>query len=58
MKSKELLRALKKDGWQIERIKGSHYVLKKNARVIILPMHNREMPKGLAEDILKRAGIK
>lgn len=29
MKGKELVKLLKKDGWEVVRVKGSHHVMKK-----------------------------
>ena len=61
MKSNELLRIVKKDGWYIVRQAGSHVILrhpvKKNQ--IVVPDHgSKEIGKGLAQSILKQAGLK
>ncbi len=60
MKPKDLLKMLEADGWQIERIRGSHYILKhptKPGRPVI-PMHNKDMKSGTFNNILQQAGIK
>jgi len=58
VKDKDVLKLLLKDGWVIDRISGSHHILKKNEQHISLPIHNREVPKGLLNAILKQAGLK
>ncbi len=58
MKGIELVKLLEKHGWQVDRINGSHYVMKKGSATEIIPVHNRDIPKGLCNAILKRAGLK
>lgn len=57
MKDKELLRILKKNGWQERRIQGSHHILEKDERIEVVPVHGREVPTGLLKKILKRTGL-
>lgn len=58
MKDKDLLKLLLKNGWKVERIKGSHYILKKGEQVETIPIHGKDMKKGLENAILKRTGLK
>ncbi len=58
MKDKELLRLLQKSGWKIDRINGSHYILVKDSQMVSLPVHGKDMKKGLETAILKKAGLK
>jgi predicted RNA binding protein YcfA (HicA-like mRNA interferase family) len=59
MTGKELLRLLRKNGWSIERINGSHHVLRKGEQTITVPIHgNTDMKKGLLLHILKQTGLK
>lgn len=63
MKCSELLRKFKKAGWIITRQgKGSHVILEhadKPGVLIIFSDHgSAEMGKGLAEKLMKRAGLK
>jgi predicted RNA binding protein YcfA (HicA-like mRNA interferase family) len=58
MTSKELLKKLLVDGWVIDRIKGSHHVIKKGNMTEIIPMHNKDIATGLLNKILKRTGLK
>lgn len=57
---KELVSLLKKHGWNIARIEGSHHILIKPGReeVISVPVHgNSDLKIGLVHNILKTAGI-
>lgn len=58
MKDKDLLKLLKKNGWQLSRISGSHHVLQKEGKIISLPIHGRDVPTGLLNQILKESGLK
>ena len=58
MRAIELIKALLKKGWVIERIHGSHYVLKKGEQTEVIPAHGgKDLPKGLAEAIKKRRNL-
>lgn len=58
MKDKDLLKLLKKNGWQLSRISGSHHVLQKEGKIISLPIYGRDVPTGLLNQILKESGLK
>ncbi|TEB13901.1 YcfA-like protein [Pelotomaculum sp. FP] len=58
MKGKELVKLLQQKGWQINRINGSHYVMKLDSQTEIIPVHNTDIPTGLLNKILKRTGLK
>jgi len=61
MKSNELLRLMKKDGWFEIRQKGSHIIMKHPTKpnIIPVPFHaSKEMKKGTLQAILKLAEIK
>jgi len=57
--SKEMVKLLKRNGFRIVGQTGSHMKLKNinTGVVIIVPIHCREMKKGLELSILKKAGI-
>lgn len=60
MKSSELLRLLKKDGWYVERQSGSHLIIRHSHKEgqLSLPQHgSKEVKKGLLNAILKVAKI-
>jgi mRNA interferase HicA len=61
MKSSELMRLLKRDGWFVVRQSGSHMItehpIKKGQ--IVCPSHgNHEVGKGLENKIKRDAGLK
>ena len=61
MKSSELIRLLKKDGWIAIRQTGSHIIMEHPVKKgkVICPSHaSKEVKKGLLNNILKEAGIK
>lgn len=60
MKPKELIKILELDGWQLDRIRGSHHIFKhpgKTGRPTV-PLHNKDMKPGTLNQILKEAGLK
>jgi len=60
MKSSELLRLMKKDGWYETRQKGSHIIMQHPTKpgMIPVPFHaSKEMKKGTLQAILKMAEI-
>lgn len=58
MKDKDLLNLLKKNGWKIARINGSHHVLQKDGKTTVVPIHGKDVPIGLLNKILKETGLK
>jgi Predicted periplasmic or secreted lipoprotein len=58
MKDKDLLKLVKKNGWELSRINGSHHILRKDEKIIVIPIHGKDVPTGLLNKILKQAGLK
>ena len=58
MKSSEMRRWLTKLGATFNPGKGSHFHVTLNGRETIIPMHHKELGKGLAEQIKKDLGLK
>ncbi len=59
MTGKELVKLLKKNGWTIERIKGSHFIMYKGPKAISIPVHSsKDLPKGILNKLLKESGLK
>ena len=58
MKDKDLMKKLLQDGWLLVRINGSHHVLQKEDRIEVVPVHGKDVPRGLLEKILEREGLK
>jgi predicted RNA binding protein YcfA (HicA-like mRNA interferase family) len=60
MTEREVLKILKKDGWQIVKTTGSHVQLKhpvKKGKVTV-PKHSTDIKKGTLNSIWKQAGLK
>jgi predicted RNA binding protein YcfA (HicA-like mRNA interferase family) len=56
--AKELLRFLSKQGYRQDRQTGSHLILKHpTRRMLILPVHRGDLPRGLFLRILKDSGF-
>lgn len=52
---KDIIRLLEKNGFELKRIKGSHhyYVHPETKKITVVPMHNKDLPKGTLLAILK-----
>jgi predicted RNA binding protein YcfA (HicA-like mRNA interferase family) len=59
MKSADLIRELAKAGWILDRVRGSHHVLRHPAKphIIVVPHPRKDLGKGLVGKIRKQAGI-
>ncbi len=58
MTSREIITRLKKDGWVLVHIRGSHHQYKhpdQSGRVTV-PHPKRDLPKGTVRSIFKQAG--
>lgn len=60
MTPKEMIRHLKKNGFEEVSQNGSHVKLKnpESERMVIVPYHFKTMKKGLGQAILKQAGLR
>lgn len=59
MKAKELIKLLEQNGFELQRVKGSHHLYKHpNGKRTIVPFHNKDLPIGTLNAILKQAGLK
>lgn len=57
---KELLKVLKQDGWYVDRVRGSHHILRhpqKQGRVT-LALHKEDLKEKTLASILKQAELK
>ncbi|MBN1553905.1 MAG: type II toxin-antitoxin system HicA family toxin [Phycisphaerae bacterium] len=59
MTGRELIKIMKRRGWILDRVSGSHHIMiKEHRRSIPVPVHGKkDLPKGLVSAILKQAGI-
>ena len=59
MTGKQLVKRLIDEGWKVDRIAGSHYIMVKGKETISIPVHdNKDLPTGLMNKLLKQAGLK
>ena len=58
MRDKDLLKLMKKNGWTVVRIQGSHHILQTGSQIDTRPIHGKDVPTGLLNAILKRTGLK
>ncbi|MCX6148880.1 MAG: type II toxin-antitoxin system HicA family toxin [Candidatus Kapabacteria bacterium] len=56
----ELIKILLKNGFEIDRINGSHHVLiNKSSKIrLVVPVHKKDLPKGTLYEIIKQSGLK
>ena len=61
MKVKEVIKLLERDGWRLDRTKGSHRQLKYSVKLGTVTVSGKEsidVPPGTLNSILKQAGLK
>lgn len=56
--SRDIIRRLKKEGWLLERITGSHHVFKSpiSSETVVVPHPKKDLGKGLVRAIYRGAG--
>jgi predicted RNA binding protein YcfA (HicA-like mRNA interferase family) len=59
MNGNEIIKKLKSGGWQVKRIRGSHYMMEKDGRIVPVPVHgSADIGRGLLSAIEKQTGVK
>ncbi|MDR3173727.1 MAG: type II toxin-antitoxin system HicA family toxin [Treponema sp.] len=59
MSGKDLVKLLKENGWILDRIKGSHHIVRKNGVSLSVPVHaNEDLKPGILNFFKKQAGLK
>jgi predicted RNA binding protein YcfA (HicA-like mRNA interferase family) len=55
----KIIKVLEKEGFVLDKIKGSHHIYYQptTKRRVVVPLHKRDLPKGMLLEILKQAGI-
>jgi predicted RNA binding protein YcfA (HicA-like mRNA interferase family) len=55
---KKLAKILKKKGWQLVRVKGSHHPYQKDNQSISIPIHgNQDLKIGLLKSVMKQTNL-
>ena len=59
VKPRELIRALEKVGWRLDRTRGSHRILVHPVlrKAVPVPAHNRDLKPGTLAGILRSTGL-
>ncbi|MFZ5483692.1 MAG: type II toxin-antitoxin system HicA family toxin [Pseudomonadota bacterium] len=59
MRSADLIDELKRAGWQLDRVRGSHHVFvhPANPGIVVVPHPKKDLGVGLVKAIRKQAGI-
>lgn len=60
MTSREMIKYLQKNGFEILSQNGSHVKMcnRETKRTVIVPYHSKDLKKGMEQAILKQAGVK
>jgi predicted RNA binding protein YcfA (HicA-like mRNA interferase family) len=59
MSGKDFIKKLMKDGWTLDRVKGSHHIMRKEGITLSVPVHkNEDLDTGIYNELLKKAGYK
>ena len=59
MNGKDIISKLKADGWKLDRINGSHYIMVKDGVAVPVPVHgSRDAGPGLVAAIARQTGVK
>ena len=60
MKSADLIRTLKADGWELVHTVGSHHQFKHPTKPgkVTVPHPKKDLPRGTVNSVLKQAGLK
>jgi predicted RNA binding protein YcfA (HicA-like mRNA interferase family) len=59
MNSRELIKKIEADGWELVRVTGSHHHFKHptKAGLVTVPHPKKDLPIGTVRNILKQAGL-
>ncbi|WP_211663681.1 type II toxin-antitoxin system HicA family toxin [Lihuaxuella thermophila] len=58
--SREIIKALKKDGWYLARVTGDHHHFRHPTKkgTVTIPHPKKDLPKGTIKSIERQSGIK
>ena len=58
MNSREIIRRLKRAGFTLDRIQGSHHVYERDGRIAVVPHPKKDLAIGTVRSIERQAGVK
>ena len=54
MSGKEMVRKFERGGWVLDRVSGSHHIMKKRSYLASIPVHgNQDLSRGTERSLLK-----
>ena len=54
--SRDIVKRLKAEGFELVSVKGSHHKFRKGAIVVVVPHPKKDLPVGTARSIARRVG--
>jgi len=57
IRSKEVLKILQKQGFGIKRQSGTHVILRKENKTVVVPVHRGIIPIGTLKSIERQSGV-
>jgi predicted RNA binding protein YcfA (HicA-like mRNA interferase family) len=54
--SRKIIERLRKDGYQLLSVRGSHHKYGKDGKVVMVPHPKKDLPLGTARNIARQAG--
>jgi predicted RNA binding protein YcfA (HicA-like mRNA interferase family) len=57
VKPKQVIKALERHGFSIQRTSESHYILKKEKIRVTVPYHTKDLKPGTLKSIIEQAGF-
>lgn len=57
IKSREVIKILQKNGFDIKRQSGTHVILRNNGKMVVVPVHHVTIPIGTLKSIEKQSGL-
>ena len=59
MSGKDFMKKLMNDGWELDRVNGSHHIMRKNGVSLSVPVHrNEDLRLGILGQLNRKAGYK
>ncbi len=59
MNGREVVRRLQAEGWELDRINGSHHILIRGPQCVSVPVHGaKDIPAGTLAAIQRQTGFK
>ena len=57
--SKDIIKIIKKDGWILARVEGSHYVFRHDVKngIVVVPNPRKDLPIKTVKNIFAQAGL-